>query len=81
MSKKTNKKKKINIKLESGQTFLIEDLQIILHIQKTYASMLRAQSSPEDKAIYTRVIEAINLAIENVYVSSEESSDDENYWS
>ena len=81
MSKKTNKKKKINIKLESGQTFLIEDLQTILHIQKTYASMLRAQSSPEDKAIYTRVIEAINLAIENVYVSSEESSDDENYWS
>lgn len=80
MSKKTNKKKKINIKLESGQTFMIEDLQVILHIQKTYATMLRAQSSPEDKLVYSKVIEAVNLAIENVYVASEDNSDDENYW-
>lgn len=80
MSKKTNKKKKINIKLESGQTFFVEDLQIFLNIQKTYAHMLRAQSLPEDKVIYNKVLEAINLAIENVYISSEESSDDEDYW-
>lgn len=81
MSKKTNKKKKINIKLESGQTFMVEDLQIILHIQKTYANMLRAQSSSEDKAIYNKVIAAVNSAIENVYVASEENADDEDYWS
>jgi len=81
VSKKTNKKKKINIKLESGQTFMVEDLQIILHIQKTYANMLRAQSSSEDKAIYNKVIAAVNSAIENVYVASEENTDDEDYWS
>jgi len=81
VSKKTNKKKKINIKLESGQGFIVEDLQVILHIQKTYANMLKAQSSPEDKLIYSKIISSVNIAIENVYIASEDNSDDENFWS
>ena len=80
MSKKTNKKKKVNIKLESGQTFLIEDLQILLHVQKTYASFVKGQISSEEKALCMRVVNAVNTAIENVYTVIDSGLDDENYW-
>jgi len=69
MSKKTNQKKKINIKLENNQSFLIEDLDTLLHIQKTYVSMMRGQVSEKDKLIYNKVIAAVNTAIENVYLA------------
>jgi len=69
MSKKTNQKKKVNIKLENNQSFLIEDLNIILHIQKTYASMMRGQLSEQDKALCNRVIAATNIAMQNVYLA------------
>jgi len=70
MSKKTNQKKKVNIKLENNQSFLIEDLDVLLHIQKTYAAMIRGQLSDKDRDTYTRVVSAVNVAIENVYVVS-----------
>jgi len=80
VSKKTNKKKKVNIKLESGQTFLIEDLQILLHVQKTYATLLGGQVSPEEKTMFMRIVNAVNAAIENVYVATDGGLDDEDYW-
>lgn len=67
MSKKTNQKKKVNIKLEPGQSFIVEDLNLLMHVQKTYANLLRGQVSSEDKALFNRVISAVNLAIENVH--------------
>lgn len=80
MSKKTNKKKKINIKLDSGQTYMIEDLQTLIHIQKTYASLLRGQISEEEKNVCSKVIAAVNTAVANVYNASNDGSDDEDYW-
>lgn len=77
MSKKTNQKKKINIKLENNQSFLVEDLGILLHIQKTYASMMRGQLSEQDKVIYNRVIAAVNTAIENVYLAPSDGYSEE----
>jgi len=77
MSKKTNQKKKVNIKLENNQSFLIEDLNIILHIQKTYVSMMRGQLSEQDKALYNRVIAATNIAMENVYLTSSDGYSEE----
>jgi len=79
MSKKNNQKKKVGIKLSSGQSYLIEDLEVLLHIQKTYASMMRGQVSEQDKVIYNRVIAAVNTAIQNVYVGTDNGSD-EDYW-
>ena len=81
MSKKTNKKKKINLKLEPGQTFMIEDLQTMLHIQKTYAAMIKSESSSEDRLLYNKVITAADIAIKNVHIASGEDMDNENYWS
>jgi hypothetical protein len=77
VSKKTNQKKKVNIKLEPGQSFLIENLDLLMHIQKTYAGFLRGQISVEEKANCNRVIAAVNLAIENVHnVNSNDYGDE-----
>ena len=77
MSKKTNQKKKVSIKLEPGQSFLIEDLDLLLHIQKTYASLLRGQVSTEDRSICNRVIQAVNISIDNVNNSPQNEYGDE----
>jgi hypothetical protein len=77
VSKKTNQKKKVNIKLEPGQSFLIEDLDLLIHVQKTYVNMLRGQISAEDKSACNRVIAAVNLAIENVHNSTSSDYGDE----
>lgn len=77
MSKKTNQKKKVNIKLEPGQSYLIEDLDLLIHVQKTYANLLRGNVSTDDKALYTRVINAVNASIENVHnVNSSDYGDE-----
>lgn len=77
MSKKTSQKKKVNIKLEPGQSFLIENLDLLMHVQKTYANLLRGQVSAEDKALYTRVINAVNISIENVHNATSSDYGDE----
>lgn len=77
MSKKTNQKKKVHIKLGNNESFIVEDLEILLHIQKTYANFLRGNISDQDKVMYTRIITAINSAIENVYIAPIDGSDDE----
>lgn len=77
MSKKTNLKKKVTIKLEPGQSFLIEDLDILMHIQKTYANLLRGQVPQDDKVVYARVIAAVNFAVENVNNASSNNYDDQ----
>lgn len=77
MSKKTNLKKKVNIKLEPGQSFLIEDLDLLIHVQKTYASMLRGNVIAEEKTMCNRVIAAVNAAIENVNNASSGDYDDQ----
>lgn len=78
MTKKTNQKKKINIKLKNNESFLIEDLNLLLHIQSTYASLLRGQVNEQDKIIYTKIIKAVELSILNVYNGG--ISDSENEW-
>jgi hypothetical protein len=80
MSKKTNKKKKVNIKLESGQSYLIEDLEIILNIQKIYAGLTKGQISDEDRNIYNRVMAAVANAVGNVYHAVDDGAEDEDYW-
>ena len=69
MSKKTNQKKKINIKLEDNQSFIVEDLDVLMHIQKHYAMLIKNQMNETDKSICLKVINAINHAIENVYIA------------
>lgn len=69
MSKKTNQKKKVNIKLEDNQSFIVEDLDVIMHVQKHYVTLVKNQMNEKDKEICLRVINAVNHAIENVYIA------------
>jgi len=69
MSKKTNQKKKINIKLEDNQSFIVEDLDVLMHIQKHYAMLIKNQMNETDKNTCLKVIYAVNHAIENVYIA------------
>jgi len=79
MSKKTNKKKKQVIKLESNQSYMVEDLGAFMHVQKTYALLLRSNISHEERALCARVLSAVDSAIKNVYLTPEEGSN-EDYW-
>jgi hypothetical protein len=76
MTKKTNQKKKVNIRLKSGESFFIEDIDIILHIQKIYADLLRVAKSDRDRFVCNRVITAVNFAIENTNNSTSGQGDD-----
>jgi len=69
MSKKTHPKKKINIKLENNQSFIVEDLSAFLHIQKTYTHFLRGHVSNEDKVLFTKIINSVDKAIANLYTA------------
>lgn len=69
MSKKTNQKKKVGIKLENNQSYMIEDLDVLMHIQKTYADLMRGQLNEQDRVMCTRIISAVNQAINNVYLA------------
>lgn len=69
MSKKSNQKKKVGLKLTSGQTYMLEDIEIFLHIQKTYATIMRGQLSDNDKDTCSKVMTAVNHAIQNIYTA------------
>lgn len=77
MSKKIHQKKKVTIKLEDNQSYIIEDIQTLLHVQKTYANMLRSVTTDEDKALFTRVITAVNEAIDNTFYAQSGGDNDE----
>jgi len=78
MAKKTNEKKKVNIKLSNGQSYLIEDIDVFVHIQKTYAEMLRVSKLEEEKNLFLKIINSINEAVSNAYVFRQD--DDNEDW-
>lgn len=78
MAKKTNEKKKVNIKLSNGQSYLVEDIDIFVHIQKTYAEMLRVSKSEEEKSLFLKIINSTNEAVSNAYVFRQD--DDNEDW-
>jgi hypothetical protein len=78
MSKKTHEKKKVNIKLESGQTYLITSIDQMLQIAN---SLIHLASSIKDEkerlatlALSEEAIKAIN---ENQFISRNIGEDDE----
>lgn len=78
MAKKTNEKKKVNIKLSNGQSYLVEDIDVFVHIQKTYAEMLRVSKSEEEKSLFLKIINSINETVSNAYIFRQD--DDNEDW-
>jgi len=77
MSKKTNQRKKVGLKLDSNQSFFIEDLNVFMHIQKTYAALVKNQISEQEKDTISKVLNAVKSAIDNVYIAKENDYDQE----
>lgn len=77
MAKKINEKKKVNIKLSNRQSYFIEDIDLFLHIRKVYSDLLRVEKSPDNTSLYSRIIEATNFAVENVYVNNQGVNDED----
>lgn len=77
MSKKTNEKKKVNIKLNSNQSYFVDDIETFMHIQKTYADMLMSVKNEIERQNIVRVLNKINEAYENIFVASTDGSGDD----
>lgn len=77
MSKKTNEKKKVNIKLNSNQSYFVDDIETFMHIQKTYADMLMSVKNEIERQNIVRVLNKINEAYENIFVASMDGSGDD----
>lgn len=77
MSKKTNQRKKVAIKLDNNQSFFVEDLDVFMHIQKTYVALIKNQITDQEKNITNKILTAVKSAIENVYIARENCYDEE----
>lgn len=77
MSKKTNEKKKVNIKLNSNQSYFVDDIETFMHIQKTYADMLMSVKNEIERQNIVRVLNKINEAYENIFVAPIDGSGDD----
>jgi hypothetical protein len=79
MAKKINEKKKVNIKLESGQTYLITSIDQMLQISN---ALIHLASSIKDEKERSNLLhlseEAIKAINENQFISR--NTDNSNEW-
>ncbi len=72
MSKKQNNKKKINLKLVTGETAIVIDYDTALHIAETY-DYLATQENDEYSDSFRRVADLVrSQALENYFDSSQD---------
>jgi ssRNA-specific RNase YbeY (16S rRNA maturation enzyme) len=78
MTKKIHEKKKVNVKLESGQTFLVASIEEMLQIAN---ALVHLSSSTKDEKEKLKLImlseEAIKAINENQFISRNIGEDDE----
>jgi len=80
MAKKINEKKKINIKLESGQTYLITTIEEMLQISHAllhYVSIVRDEKEKQNLLKLNN--EAIRSMNDNQFISKIIYDDDDNW--
>ena len=80
MAKKINEKKKVNIKLESGQTYLITSIDEMLQIAN---SLIHLASSAKDEKERSNILhlseEAIKAINENQFISKVTYEEDDSW--
>jgi len=78
MSKKVHEKKKVNVKLESGQTFLVTSIDQMLQIAN---ALVHLSSSTKDENEKLKLImlseEAVKAISKNQFISRNIGEDDE----
>lgn len=80
MSKKTNEKKKVNIKLTDNQSYLVADVDFFMRIEKIYADLLFSAKVETDRQLYLNDLDKIRneaLNPERIFNSNSDGSNDE----
>jgi|LakMenE01Jun11ns_1017448.scaffolds.fasta_scaffold9891812_3 hypothetical protein len=77
MSKKTNEKKKVNIKLNVNQSYMVDDIETFMHIQKTYADLLRSAKVESEREVLIAILDKLNEAFANLFTGSINGDGDE----
>jgi hypothetical protein len=78
MSKKTHEKKKVNIKLDSGQTYLVTSIDEMLQISNALIYLASSIRDEKDRLNTLRLSEeAIKAINENQFISKNVGEDDE----
>jgi hypothetical protein len=80
MAKKINEKKKINIKLESGQTYLVTTIDEMLHISNALSHYFSIVKDEKEKLNILRLKEETIKSInENQFISKVINDEDDNW--
>jgi hypothetical protein len=80
MAKKINEKKKINIKLESGQTYLITSIDEMLQVSNALIHLASSVKDEKDRLNILRLSEeAIKAINENQFISKVTNDEDDNW--
>lgn len=80
MAKKINEKKKINIKLESGQTYLITSIDEMLQISNALMHLASSVKDEKDRLNVIRLSEeAIKAINENQFIGKVTNEEDDGW--
>ena len=80
MAKKINEKKKINIKLESGQTYLVTPIDEMLVISNALSNYLSVVKDEKERLNILHIKEeAVKSINENQFISKQNNNDDDSW--
>ena len=80
MPKKINEKKKINIKLESGQTYLVTTIDEMLVISNALSNYLSVVKDEKERLNILHIKEeAVKSINENQFISKQNNNDDDSW--
>jgi hypothetical protein len=80
MAKKINEKKKINIKLESGQTYLVTSIDEMLQVSNALIHLASSVKDEKDRLNILRLSEeAIKAINENQFISKVTYEEDDSW--
>lgn len=79
MSKKQNQKKKISLKISSGEAAFVAKLETLNHIASTYTTIANESKSEKDKLEYYDIANSIYEWSAKTYFNAEDGYDDEEW--
>lgn len=79
MSKKTNYKKKVSVKLLPGEAIYVASVEVLTHIMETYKSLGDQETDKEYKEFWYSVSASVAEWMQNTKNKMEEFSDEEDW--
>jgi hypothetical protein len=79
MSKKTNPKKKVNVKINSGEAIFVAPVEVLQHIAETYYYMSMSCEEAQEKESWLNVSSDIQDWISKTYFDGTVSGEDDEW--